>query len=602
MDINQRLSDLIQQINRNFEPWNKRKKSDPSIFRTIRLLRKLLQIVSGNNRSSLFEDILTDKCKNTLFGKYKVALRNYASLFNSTTQKRRHWLLKPMKKAKISVSECKLLGFKATYYMYNHCDDSKERDKGGRNSINSVLKRNIELHMETISFVSPYRWLKKQNSNVFVRQTTITEAYDLFKEKFGNSLSFTTFYKNVNEKFKKPYNLTDLCDYCELYREIFNDIVRVSRNFGLLNDNPDHPDLEHLKGEFLKIQESGTDVMSSLKGFDDLDIIQFHKNVAQRQREAYNKMKQDAALLKNHLFIDIDFKQKVPIGVGPRQRSHEFFERTSRSLIGFGIYVVEAGKIKCLNMDVVLNCSSETSFVAITAFKHIRNQDIFKNADKDKYIIWTDCGPHFRSSEFADYLFNELKLAGKSVQLNFFCEQHGKNSRDQHFSVISHYIKCESHVRTIQNSNDVVETIKKRQNFANKAKIEKQIDAALFYAGTLENIEYQCLNTRNDFKCIDHIKNFYNFYLDDKGEIRSHIFSDVEDFSIQVAMDRKETGKRHFDNVEKSVTHDTSIQNLLNKKEFIRSAMPQLDIKSVRNTQASIQEDKPIPTYCNRGK
>jgi hypothetical protein len=69
-------------------------------------------------------------------------------------------------------------------------------------------------------------------------------------------------------------------------------------------------------------------------------------------------------------------------------------------------------------------------------------------------------------------------------------------------------------------------------------RIEEQIDNVPFYVGTLENMEYQDSRTRNDFKIIDHIKNFNNFFLDDSGEIRSQIFSDVEEFTLQVLMDR----------------------------------------------------------------
>jgi hypothetical protein len=54
------------------------------------------------------------------------------------------------------------------------------------------------------------------------------------------------------------------------------------------------------------------------------------------------------------------------------------------------------------------------------------------------------------------------------VNLNFFCEHHGKNNRDAHFSNISRFIQAESLVKQLNSSQDIVDAIHKRQGIANE--------------------------------------------------------------------------------------------------------------------------------------
>ena len=56
----------------------------------------------------------------------------------------------------------------------------------------------------------------------------------------------------------------------------------------------------------------------------------------------------------------------------------------------------------------------------------------------------------------------------KIVNLNFFCERHGKNGRDSHFSRISAFVSAESLIKRLSCTQDVVDAIQKRQNMANQ--------------------------------------------------------------------------------------------------------------------------------------
>ena len=42
--------------------------------------------------------------------------------------------------------------------------------------------------------------------------------------------------------------------------------------------------------------------------------IEFHRNIADRQRNSYNSNRKDSLLLNNALLIEVDFKGKIKLG------------------------------------------------------------------------------------------------------------------------------------------------------------------------------------------------------------------------------------------------------------------------------------------------
>lgn len=70
-----------------------------------------------------------------------------------------------------------------------------------------------------------------------------------------------------------------------------------------------------------------------LENLEDYEAIVFHKSVAKAQRAAYKEhLTVDG--LRNKVMIEIDFKQKIKIGMGPRQVSSEYYNQQERSCLG----------------------------------------------------------------------------------------------------------------------------------------------------------------------------------------------------------------------------------------------------------------------------
>ena len=82
-------------------------------------------------------------------------------------------------------------------------------------------------------------------------------------------------------------------------------------------------------------------------------------------------------------------------------------------------------------------------------------------------------GKHFRCGEFLYYILYELRKEGIIAEVNFFTEHHGKNSRDQMFSIVANYIKRESLTKQLIESSDIVEAIQTRQEASNKIRSQK---------------------------------------------------------------------------------------------------------------------------------
>lgn len=63
-------------------------------------------------------------------------------------------------------------------------------------------------------------------------------------------------------------------------------------------------------------------------------VLLFHKNVARSQRLAYNYQHTNPEFLHNKILIEMDFKQKICIGMSPRQVNAEYYNQVLRSCLG----------------------------------------------------------------------------------------------------------------------------------------------------------------------------------------------------------------------------------------------------------------------------
>lgn len=174
---------------------------------------------------------------------------------------------------------------------------------------------------------------------------------------YREHLSKSSFFKYLRavRQYKKPTRLTDLCDYCEWANRTarkFNEIARTEsyicgdafepthfKNFlkqrilhyeSILSGDRPFPsnliDQAHEKVDAFK---------NMLPEIDNYKEVMFHKFVASSQREAYNTQRKSVDILSRQIIIEADFKQKIPIGMGPRQPNKEYYEQVLRNCLGW---------------------------------------------------------------------------------------------------------------------------------------------------------------------------------------------------------------------------------------------------------------------------
>jgi hypothetical protein len=74
--------------------------------------------------------------------------------------------------------------------------------------------------------------------------------------------------------------------------------------------------------------------------------------------------------------------------------------------------------MKTIHFDIISSDLIQDAAAAVRGFRILREQEFFIPLDRKKYIVWADCGKHFRNSTFVGYLLSELaeqfKINGSS--------------------------------------------------------------------------------------------------------------------------------------------------------------------------------------------
>ena len=147
--------------------------------------------------------------------KYLLALQNFAFVINQKKAKKKFKYILPLKNAGFSFSETKDLGIMIGRRLWNNTFiGSKERNKGGRPKVSSILINEIKNFFDKNSTMAPNRFLKLQQKNVMYRNSTFIEDFRSFL--YNDNLSFCSFKNYIPKYIKKPCRLTDLCMYCQL--------------------------------------------------------------------------------------------------------------------------------------------------------------------------------------------------------------------------------------------------------------------------------------------------------------------------------------------------------------------------------------------------
>jgi hypothetical protein len=366
--------------------WSNRNKSSQYYKKIKEKINNFLQCLSGNDVSAMLSDVLEENSILRIQSKYKQALINISDSVNKKIKKKnQHNFIRPLRKAKLTLSQSKELGFKCGTFLWQSCLDESDRHLGGQPALDAAEISNINHFMEDLSTPAANRTaivkvyesrppsvpFKKKVLNktattvqpALYCSTSTTEAYLRYrkiKEQEADDdsdeivpskiISQKTFERYIEERFKKPKKSTDVCNFCEFGKILLKDVNKFASSYfkpiseedqRVYSTNTSFLGLVHYL-EFEEIIEKelfkdGFDKNSDDYNFYLMDLevykknkeklkdIDFHKQYAKVQRLAYNEYRLNPRLLHNKIMIEVDYKQKIALGNGPVQIGSEYF-------------------------------------------------------------------------------------------------------------------------------------------------------------------------------------------------------------------------------------------------------------------------------------
>jgi hypothetical protein len=315
-----------------------------------RRIRQQLNDLSHNNIVAMLNTCLIKIEKKRLASNYVSALRCLSNMYKTTKKNERFKYAVALQQANMSYREAKSLGFGISNRLWTRCrNDRTMRANSGRFPIAEDLVHSINEHMESISSQASNRTvcsaIDNQPIGVWYCSMSFRKAYQTFA--YREELRYSTFFKYVQKKFKKPHRKTDICEYCDSgskLKQIIIDHLKTRIDSNVIEDlaKLDY-DIENSSNDKEKQVENFLRFLTNLKigskeirdHLFNLKQVYFHKRIANDQRYVFNQMRNDKDLLRDSIIIIMDYKQSILLDQGPIQLNAEFYSsKKSVGLLG----------------------------------------------------------------------------------------------------------------------------------------------------------------------------------------------------------------------------------------------------------------------------
>jgi hypothetical protein len=166
----------------------------------------------------------------------------------------------------------------------------------------------------------------------------------------------------------------------------------------------------------------------------------------------------------------LDFKENLRLGGGPLETNQMFYRMEQCSVLGFCLIHKSA--------DGVVHKDYFDFFSSILSHDSLFAKDCLRDLVTDRSFprltslsIWSDCGPHFHSFEFAHTVLRELpEKLSIPVQWSFFGEYHGKSLVDGHFGLLSRWLSEGEKSRPVENVQSCIDLMREKLNGSNALK------------------------------------------------------------------------------------------------------------------------------------
>lgn len=230
---------------------------------------------------------------------------------------------------------------------------------GGAKPISSELREAIRKYLIEKSNIASNRLVVNKDVNDADYKECVPARYltsnqmDLYNQfPLRDQLNRKTFvkYMKLSGEFKNPHRWTDLCDHCEKAKKIKLEIIEYLKKLEYVYEG-----LLNIKDVCSFLEQKKTNLISEISAEDtpakrdrlnvvihleeqvkDYKVLLFHQMVAKCQRDAYNDHRTKEKL-RGKILIDVDYKEKLVIGISQRQTNYEWFEQSANSRTCLGI-------------------------------------------------------------------------------------------------------------------------------------------------------------------------------------------------------------------------------------------------------------------------
>ena len=413
---------------------------------------------SGDDIDSMLRDVLSvDELQGLAVEAY-TALRNMATPYMALPPKDRFAWVDALRSAGFSQSQCTDLGYQVSWNLWASSSTAGERDKGGRPPLDEAVVDELEKFLISRSHVIPGRFIVNSESldnPIPVRRVDATWT-ELFNE-CKLDISWGSFLTLKPKYFVQSTKPSDMCPFCEGKKAAIRALDRLKKQFKC----PKSATAAFLRKKFAK--QPMHKIMVAL---DMIDEATKHRYFHVNQHGTYLDDTDDPAA--GVLVIDIDWKEKFTLPLGPVNTSDDTYAQTEVAILGVGFYWMESGERRTEHVDLVSRTITENAHTSIegllTAIREMEGKGKFHMCDFSSVKVWADAGKHFRCAEFVGFVLGDFSVGSKSlstlykldhIAINYLVEKHGKNWRDTHFSSLRRYINRIARKKYILTASDL---------------------------------------------------------------------------------------------------------------------------------------------------
>jgi len=129
-----------------------------------------------------------------------------------------------------------------------------------------------------------------------------------------------------------------LCDYCEWAKKTKNNIKAFFESLSYdIGENLGPNELINylmIKKNEINSTSISREINTMIDTLRKFSIVLEHRKAADNQREAYNLQRKNKEAIRQQILIEVDYKQKIIIGLSPRQINKEYYNQEVRTCLG----------------------------------------------------------------------------------------------------------------------------------------------------------------------------------------------------------------------------------------------------------------------------